>query len=49
MPMAPLIAKTIAAASVVLLLTKVVDWRLAIGAGLLVWLGAALVYLQLAR
>jgi uncharacterized membrane protein (GlpM family) len=29
------------------LLTRVVDWRLAVGAGLLVWLGAALLYLQL--
>jgi uncharacterized membrane protein (GlpM family) len=31
------------------LLTRVLDWRLALGAGLLVWLGAALVYLQLTR
>ena len=29
------------------LLTRVLDWRLAVGAGLLVWLGAALLYLHL--
>jgi uncharacterized membrane protein (GlpM family) len=29
-------------------LTRVVDWRLAVGVGALVWLGAALVYLHLA-
>jgi uncharacterized membrane protein (GlpM family) len=28
-------------------LTRVVDWRLALGAGVLVWLGAAVVYLHL--
>jgi uncharacterized membrane protein (GlpM family) len=28
-------------------LTRVVDWRLAVGAGALVWLGAALIYLDL--
>jgi uncharacterized membrane protein (GlpM family) len=31
------------------LLTRVLDWRLAVGAGLLVWLGAALLYLHLTR
>jgi uncharacterized membrane protein (GlpM family) len=31
------------------LLTRVVDWRLAAGAGLLVWLGAVLLYLHLTR
>ena len=31
------------------LLTRVLDWRLAIGAGLLVWFGAALLYLHLTR
>ncbi len=31
------------------LLTRVVDWRLAVVAGLLAWLGAALLYLQLSR
>jgi uncharacterized membrane protein (GlpM family) len=30
-------------------LTRVVDWRLAVGGGALVWLGAALVYLHLTR
>jgi uncharacterized membrane protein (GlpM family) len=30
-------------------LTRVVDWRLAIAAGLLIWFGAAVLYLQLAR
>jgi hypothetical protein len=30
-------------------LTRVVDWRLAIAAGLLIWLGAAVLYLQLTR
>lgn len=30
-------------------LTKVVDWRLALSAGAIVWLGAALVYLHLTR
>jgi hypothetical protein len=30
-------------------LTSIVDWRLAVGAGSLVWLGAALLYLHLAR
>jgi uncharacterized membrane protein (GlpM family) len=29
------------------LLTRVLDWRLAVGGGLLVWLGAAVVYLHL--
>ena len=29
------------------LMTRVVDWRLAVGAGLLVWLGAVLLYLHL--
>ena len=28
-------------------LTRVLDWRLAVGAGLLVWLSAALLYLHL--
>ena len=28
------------------LMTRVLDWRLAVGAGLLVWLGAALLYLH---
>jgi uncharacterized membrane protein (GlpM family) len=31
------------------LLTRVLDWRLAVGAGLLVWLGAALLYLEVTR
>jgi uncharacterized membrane protein (GlpM family) len=31
------------------LLTRVLDWRLALGAARLVWLGAALVYLHLTR
>jgi uncharacterized membrane protein (GlpM family) len=31
------------------LLTRVLDWRLAVAAGLLAWLGAALVYLHLTR
>ena len=31
------------------LLTRVVDWRPAVGAGLLIWCGAALVYLRLSR
>jgi uncharacterized membrane protein (GlpM family) len=31
------------------LLTGVVDWRLAVGAGLLVWFSAAVVYLHLTR
>jgi uncharacterized membrane protein (GlpM family) len=31
------------------LMTRVLDWRLALVAGLLVWLGAALVYLHAAR
>jgi hypothetical protein len=31
------------------LLTRVLDWRLAVGAGLVVWLGAALLYLHLTR
>ena len=31
------------------LLTRVVDWRLAVVAGLLIWLGAALLYLHLTR
>jgi uncharacterized membrane protein (GlpM family) len=31
------------------LLARVLDWRLAVGAGLLVWLGAALLYLHLTR
>ena len=31
------------------LLTRVVDWRLAVGAGLLVWFTAALLYLHLCR
>jgi uncharacterized membrane protein (GlpM family) len=31
------------------LLTRVLDWRLAVRAGLLVWLSSALLYLQLAR
>jgi uncharacterized membrane protein (GlpM family) len=31
------------------LLTRVLDWRLAVGAGLLVWFTAALLYLQLTR
>lgn len=30
-------------------LTKVIDWRLALSVGAIVWLGAALVYLQLTR
>jgi uncharacterized membrane protein (GlpM family) len=29
------------------LLARVIDWRLALGAGLLVWLGGALLYLHL--
>jgi uncharacterized membrane protein (GlpM family) len=29
------------------LLARVIDWRLAVGGGLLVWLGAALLYLHL--
>jgi uncharacterized membrane protein (GlpM family) len=31
------------------LLTRIVDWRLALGAGLLVWFAAALLYLHLTR
>ena len=31
------------------LLTRVLDWRLAVGAGLLVWFTAALLYLHLTR
>jgi uncharacterized membrane protein (GlpM family) len=31
------------------LLARILDWRLAVGAGLLVWLGAALLYLHLTR
>jgi uncharacterized membrane protein (GlpM family) len=31
------------------LLTRVLDWRLAVGAGLLVWFSAALLYLHLTR
>jgi uncharacterized membrane protein (GlpM family) len=31
------------------LLTRVIEWRMAVGAGILVWLGAALLYLHLAR
>jgi uncharacterized membrane protein (GlpM family) len=31
------------------LLTRVLDWRLAVAAGLLVWVSAALLYLHLAR
>jgi uncharacterized membrane protein (GlpM family) len=31
------------------LLTRVLDWRLAVGAGLLVWVTAALLYLHLTR
>jgi uncharacterized membrane protein (GlpM family) len=31
------------------LLTRVLDWRLAVGAGLLIWLLAALLYLHLTR
>ena len=31
------------------LLTRVVDWRLAVGAGLLAWFTAALLYLHLSR
>jgi uncharacterized membrane protein (GlpM family) len=31
------------------LLTRVLDWRLAVGAGLLVWFSAALVYLHLTQ
>jgi uncharacterized membrane protein (GlpM family) len=31
------------------LLTRVLDWRLAVAAGLLVWAAAALVYLHLTR
>jgi uncharacterized membrane protein (GlpM family) len=31
------------------LLTRVLDWRLAVGAGLLIWLAAALLYLHLTR
>jgi hypothetical protein len=31
------------------LLIRLVDWRLAIAAGLLVWMGAALIYLHVAR
>ena len=31
------------------LLTRVLDWRLAVGAGLVVWCGAALLYLHLTR
>jgi uncharacterized membrane protein (GlpM family) len=30
-------------------LTRVLDWRLAVGAGALVWFGAALLYLHLTR
>jgi uncharacterized membrane protein (GlpM family) len=30
------------------LMTRVLDWRVAVGVGLLVWLGAALVYLHVA-
>ena len=30
-------------------LTRVLDWRLAVGAGAVVWFGAALLYLQLTR
>ena len=30
-------------------LTRVVDWRLAVGAGALVWFGAAVLYLNLTR
>jgi uncharacterized membrane protein (GlpM family) len=31
------------------LLTRVLDWRLAVGAGLLIWIVAALLYLRLTR
>jgi uncharacterized membrane protein (GlpM family) len=31
------------------LLTRLLDWRLAVGAGLLVWVGAVLVYLSVTR
>jgi uncharacterized membrane protein (GlpM family) len=31
------------------LLTRVLDWRMAVGAGLLIWAAAALVYLHLTR
>jgi uncharacterized membrane protein (GlpM family) len=31
------------------LLTRVLDWRLAVAAGLLVWFGAALLYLHVTR
>jgi hypothetical protein len=30
-------------------LTRVLDWRLAVGAGLVVWFAAALLYLHLTR
>jgi uncharacterized membrane protein (GlpM family) len=31
------------------LLTRMLDWRIAVGAGLLIWLAAALIYLHLSR
>jgi uncharacterized membrane protein (GlpM family) len=31
------------------LLTRMLDWRIAVGAGLLIWLAAALLYLHLSR
>jgi uncharacterized membrane protein (GlpM family) len=33
----------------IFLLTRIVDWRLALGAGLLVWFATALLYLHLTR